>query len=184
MYLVKHLPFRLMEPVSKLPTPSVAIETRPPTISTASPTLKKKEFRRSFSFKNLISGPHQFCDGQNILQPGRPPHRPHVDGRYQTWGKTWICFADIDPEKKNRENRSKERTCDCNSNKSFCPSFTEFSGLVGDLEAVRVGARQEGQDGRRDPWENNYNFTINNNDKILGAKMTGFEQADHNLSTF
>ena len=99
MYLVKHLPFRLMEPVSKLPTPSVAIETRPPTISTASPTLKKKEFRRSFSFKNLISGPHQFCDGQNILQPGRPPHRPHVDGRYQTWGKTWI-FLQILTQKK------------------------------------------------------------------------------------
>ena len=79
-----------MEPVSKLPTPSVAIETRPPTISTAKPTLKKEEFRRSFSFKKLISGPHQFCDGQNILQPGRPSYRPHVDCRYQTCSKKWI----------------------------------------------------------------------------------------------
>ena len=56
MYLVKHLLFRLMEPVSKLPTPSVAIETRPPTISTASPTLKKEEFSRSkISFQDLTS---------------------------------------------------------------------------------------------------------------------------------
>ena len=75
-------------------------------------------------------------------------------------------------KKGNIENRSKERTCDCNSNEGLCPSFAEFCGLVGDLDAVGVRACQEGQDGRRDPWENNYNFAINNNDNILGAKMT------------